>query len=84
MRAIDIKEGEIYRLKSSPNFGYIKVIKVLKARQKLLCYIDFKGDYHCDENKNPFIVVKCLHSTDTNFNFAFVRLFRPANIIKYL
>lgn len=81
MRACDIKPGEIYRLKSSPRYGYIKVLCVLKPGQSL-DYKDFDGDWRHDENKNKRIIVKCLRSIDKTFVFGFVRSFAPSEIIK--
>jgi len=68
MRPQDIKIGELYRLRTSPNYGYILAEKILKGKQ--------------DENTNSYSVVKCKHSTDKNFDFCFIRYFRPCDLIK--
>jgi hypothetical protein len=81
MRACDIKQGEIYRLKSSPNYGYIKVFCILKPKQALF-YKDFNGNYRNDKNENKIIIVRGIHSVDKNFDFGIIRDFKPVNIIK--
>ena len=45
MRISDIKIGEYYRLKYSPDYGYIKVIKIYKPRE-------YKEEYN-------FYLVEC-------------------------
>ncbi len=68
MKAMSIKYGDILRHRTSPNYSYYKVIEVLKPKQK--------------ENTNNFIVVKCYHSTNKNFDFALIKYIRPCDLIK--
>lgn len=80
MRACDINRGCIYRLKSSPNYGYIKVFCVLKPKETLT-YKAFDGSYRTDTNKNNFIIVRCAHSSNQDFSFYLIRDFRPRDIV---
>lgn len=80
MRACDIKQGEVYRLKSSLDYGYIKVLCFLKPRQ-ILYYNDFNGVFRADTNKNGVIIVRALYSPDKDFTFGFVRDFIPREIL---
>ena len=68
MRACDIQIGEYYRLKDSPDYGYIKPLRVLA-----------KDD---DENPKDYIIVRCEHTVSKNDSFGFNRYFRPRDIIK--
>jgi hypothetical protein len=81
MRACDIKQGEVYRLKSSPTDGYIKVFCVLKPKQSIF-YRDFNGIYRYDKNQNTESIVRCIHSVNKSFDFGVVRDFKPSDIIK--
>ena len=54
--------GEYYRLKSTPNYSWVKVLRILKP--------------NTPQNKNRFIVVECEHTVGKNDLFGFVRLFR--------
>ena len=68
MRTQDIIIGELYRLRTSPDYGYVKAEKVLKKKE--------------GENTTNFTLVKCKHSSDKNFDFCFIRYFRPCDLIK--
>ena len=68
MIAKDIKIDSIYRHRTSPNYAYAKAVQILKAKEF--------------PNTNTFIVVKCLWSTNTNFNFALIKYFRPTDLIE--
>lgn len=81
MRAKDIKQGEIYRLKDQPNYGYIKVICVLKPKERLF-FKDLDGFYRFEKNDLNKIVVKAMLSTSKDFEFGFIRSFLPREIIK--
>ena len=81
MRPCDIKQGTVYRLKNSPTYGYVKVLCVLKPKQKLF-YKDFYGYFRNDENKNNFYIVRVIHSIDRNFDFGIMRDFKPTELIK--
>jgi hypothetical protein len=80
MRACDIKQGEVYRLKSSPLYRYVKVLCIVNPK-KTVFYKDFNGHYRIDKNKNNFIIVRGIHSVDKNFNFGIMRDFKPVDII---
>jgi hypothetical protein len=80
MRAKDIKQNEVYRLKSSPNYGYVKVLCVLNPKQCLV-YKDFRGFYQNDTNPQNYILVKCIHSCNKDFSFGLIKWFRPIDII---
>ena len=68
MRSKDIEIGKYYRLKNSPEYGYIKIISILNPRE--------------GENTNNFIVVKCEHTVMKGDLFGFIRYFKPCNIIR--
>jgi len=68
MRTQDIIIGEYYRLANSPHYGYIKPIKILKAKDR--------------NNPKNYDIVKCEHSVYKNDNYGFIRCFRPRDIIK--
>lgn len=68
MRAKDIIIGEHYRLKNSPDYGWIKPIEILKPKQ-------YPNPYN-------YIVVKCEHTVSKDDTFGFVRYFKPVDIIK--
>lgn len=68
MRPQDIKINEVYRLRTSLDFGYVKVIKKLKAKE--------------DENENSYAIVKCEHSEYINDKIVFTKYFRPCDLIK--
>jgi len=68
MRTQDIVINTKYRLKSSPNYGYVKALAILKANE--------------NENTNNYVVVKCEHTVDCYDTFGFIRYFRLCDIIK--
>jgi hypothetical protein len=68
MRIQDIKLNEYYRLASSPNYGYIKPIKIYPAKMH--------------PKKFPFITIECEHTLTKNDTMRFIRLFRPRDIIR--
>lgn len=68
MNSKNIKIGQFYRLKNSPNYGYVKPIEILKPKQ--------------GENINNYTVVKCEHVVQTGNNTGFVRCFRLSDIIE--
>ena len=78
MRAKDIKIGEFYRLKSSPNYGYIKALVVIPPKSKIV------GFYRIPEqiSKLPFITVKCEHVINKKDDIGYIRYFRPIDMIK--
>ncbi len=68
MRAQDIVLGEHYRLKDSPFYGYVKVLKVLKKNE--------------EENNKPYSIVKVEHTVEKNDKVGIIRYFRPPDLIK--
>ena len=81
LRHTDIKQGEIYRLKSSPKYGFVKVLCVLKPKQTLF-YKSCEGDFRADKNESSIIIVRCIHSANKCFGFGLIRDFKPKEIIK--
>ena len=67
MRHSDIKIGEIYRHKHS-SIGYAKALKVIPPKTL--------------ENTTSKFVVECKWSTDTSFNFALCKYFKPVDLVK--
>lgn len=68
MRARDIVLGESYRLKKSPDYGYIKALEIIPAKQGI--------------NSTNYIAVKCEHTVNKNDTLGFIRYFKPSSIIK--
>lgn len=68
MKADKIKIGDILRHRTSINYSYYQVEKILKPKQ--------------EENTNSFIVVKCLHSVDRSFNTYLTKYIRPCDLVK--
>ncbi len=79
MRAKDINKGEIYRLKDSPRYGYIKVICVVPAKSGH--FVGFER-IHEQIQKKPYITVKCFHIIRKNDEDGYTRYFRPRDIVK--
>jgi GTP-binding protein EngB required for normal cell division len=68
MRIQDIVIGESYRFKDHPNYGYAKVLEILKPKQGV--------------NKNTYSVVKCEHTIRKDDTMGFIRYFDPRTLIK--
>lgn len=68
MRPQDIKIGETYRLRSSPRYGFVKALQVLKAKEH--------------PNTHSYAVVKCEHTVNRSEEFGYTRYFRPVDMIK--
>lgn len=68
MRPQDIKIGEYYRLKSSPDYGFVKAIEIISAKDK--------------RNPTTRKIVKCEHTVHKNDNYGFMRYFEPSDLIK--
>jgi len=68
MKSKDIVIGKYYRIKSSPNYGYIKPLCISKP--------------HTDDNANSFIIVKCEHTVNKDDTIGFIRRFRLDEIIE--
>lgn len=67
MKTQNIVIGEFYRHKSSPNYGYLKPLKILKAN-------------HID-NDLGFTVVKCEHTVNKNDSVGLIKNIRPSDIV---
>ena len=83
MRACDIKEGEVYKIKNQKKYNLVKVYKVLPPKSKVF-YKGFDNKFHNDENPNPYILVKVLHSSNNNFTCGIIRFFRPRELDVFL
>jgi hypothetical protein len=67
MRPQDIKINNYYRLKSQPNYSYVKVLKVLKPKQ--------------EENNTTYTVIRVEHVINKNDDIGFIRRFRPCDLL---
>lgn len=67
MRSNDIILGKYYRLKSSPSYGWIKPIAILKP--------------HTSENEHSFILIKSEHVVNKEDTVGFIRFFKLNEII---
>ena len=70
MRQKDIVIGDYYRLTTTPNYSYVKPIRILAPKTS--------------ENPNTFIVVECEHTVDKNDSFGFIRKFKLSELKKSL
>lgn len=68
MRTQDIKIGKWYRLFSSPRYGYVKPLEILKRGQK--------------GNPANYTTVKCEHVVDKSSTVGFIRYIRLCDLIK--
>jgi hypothetical protein len=68
MKSTDLKIGEYYRLKSSPNYSWVKIVEILPAKSR--------------NNPRPFVVVKAEHTVGKYDTIGFNRLFRLHEILK--
>jgi hypothetical protein len=69
VRPQDIKIGEYYRHRNTPDYCYAKALKILKPGQGI--------------NNLKYIVVKCewtVYKDDTGYGF--IKYFRPCDLIK--
>lgn len=66
MRPQDIKIGEYYRLKTSPNFGYVKALEILRPK--------------AGKNVKSYIIVECEHVSRKDDMYGFIRCFRPRDL----
>ena len=69
MRIQDIVIDNTYRLKSSPDYGYVKVKKIYRQGQY--------GNPHPEKKS----CVECEHTVYQDDKVGFVRLFRPMDLI---
>lgn len=80
MKVSNIKQNEVYRLKTSPNYGFVKCICVLPARTEVSYFENNIKKY--EKNSLNYCVVKCIHSSNDNFDFGLIRYFKPNELIK--
>jgi hypothetical protein len=78
VRADKIEIGKLYRLKSSPDYGYVKPVEIIRTGTWQMKALAKK------EGIRPFnfIVVKCEHIIFKNDTVGLIRYFRPVDIIE--
>lgn len=76
MRIQDIEIGKTYRLKSSPNYGYVKVVAIYRKMSKHKRQV-----YRIPENVPDKTCVKVEHTVYKDDTFGFVRYFEPSDLI---
>jgi len=81
MNSKDIKIGEFYRLKSSPNYGWVKVLAVIPPK-KTVYYYNSGRQYISEKNDNGFYIVVTEHTVGKNDTMGFVRRFKLDQIEK--
>ncbi len=59
--------GESYRHKTTPTYGWAKVVKVLKPKEGV--------------NPHPYIIIECEWSVYKNDRFGLIKHFRPSDLI---
>jgi hypothetical protein len=74
MRSQDIKIGNIYRHRTSPNYAYAKAIEIIKP-SKLKFASDIQKEIKC-------VVVKCEWTISPNDGYGLIKYFRPCDLIK--
>lgn len=67
MRVQDLKIGNDYRHKQNPNYGWARVVKVLKGKEA--------------ENTNSYAVAKCEWTTDRGGLVGVIKYFKPSDLI---
>ena len=65
MRAKDIKPDHVYAIKNNPYS--VKVLEVLPSKKGI--------------NVNPYIVVKCIMSTNNDFSFGLIKYLKPTVLV---
>ena len=68
MRPQDIKIGETYRHTGSPDYGYAKVVTILKPYQS--------------PNVLGRVIVECKWAVSKNDDFGLIKYLRPCDLIK--
>lgn len=66
-----VKVGSVYRLKSSPDYGFVKVVELFKSGSRITP----------DSKRMRCHIVKCCHSTNTDFICGFVRYFKLSELL---
>ena len=59
--------GNYYRLSSTPNYGWAKVLSILPA--------------HTGRNKTNYLVAKCEWTIEKNDSFGLIKYFRLSDLI---
>jgi len=67
MNSKQIIIGNYYRLKSSPDYGYAKVLQLFRPRQ-------YSKEYNC-------YIVKCEHTVSKNDSVGFIRYFKLDELV---
>jgi hypothetical protein len=78
MKADKIEIGKIYRLKSSPDYGYVVPVEIIRPgtwQMKALAKKEGIKPFRC-------IVVKCEHTAYKDSTIGFIRYFRAADILE--
>ena len=75
MRTQDIKIGETYRHRTSPNYGYAKALKIVKPNKDNFWKTE-------DEKTIKVVAVRCKWSTYKNDTFGLIKYFRPCDLIE--
>ena len=68
MRPQDLEIGKTYRLRSSPNYGYVKVLRILNGKEL--------------PNTHTYKVAECEHTVGKNDSIGITRYFRPVDLEK--
>lgn len=67
MKISEIVNGQLYRHRENPNYGYARAKMVLKSSHPL--------------NGHKYTLVRCEWTTDGGDNFGLIRYFRPCDLI---
>jgi hypothetical protein len=77
VKANKIEIGKTYRLKGSPDYGYVKPVEIIRPGTWQMKALAEK------EGIKPFgfIVVRCEHTVGKNDTVGLIRYFRPVSIV---
>jgi hypothetical protein len=78
VKADKIEIGKTYRLKDSPNYGYVKPTEIIRPGTWQMKRLAEKEKIKLVR----FIVVRCEHTVGKNDTVGFIRYFRPVNLIE--
>jgi hypothetical protein len=78
MRPDKIVCGRLYRLKSSPDYGYVRPVAVLKPGSEQMKAMARGAGI----KPFKFFVIKCEHIVYKDSTIGFIRYFRPVDIIE--
>jgi hypothetical protein len=79
VRTQDIEIGRYYRLRDSPDYGYVKVLEIVRPVKKSSFAFKMRT---LEERSIKGVVVKCEHTIHKNDSFGFIRYFRPTDLVK--